>query len=69
MSGPLTDYPNTLICSAVVSAVLSPEIRLRGCIMRFITVGSPVKPCLVKYFKWLQNQCNSYSTVVRDLWQ
>ena len=21
--------------------------------MRFITLGGPVKPCLVKYFKWL----------------
>jgi len=40
------------ITSSYMHAVFSPEICLRGCIMRFITFKSPVKPCPVKYFKW-----------------
>ena len=41
--------PYMIICWSV----FLPDSCLRGCIMRFITFRSPVKPCLVKYFKWL----------------
>ena len=40
--------PATTISNSSCQKFLS-----KGCIMRFITQGSPGKPCLVKRFKWL----------------